>query len=91
MQCDVKVYNVEGYNASEDATAIFYQFRSWKLSQLLFASLEKMSSQSQEDFERYQRQMRKEIKQLIALVNNKKGWTIIGWHRRGITGIGTYN
>ena len=86
LQCDVLVHDVKGFNKTDDGTASFSDFRSWRFSNFFFDSFASLENQNQDDFESFQSDMRREIKSMVAHVNTNGGWTIIGWHRRGVYG-----
>ena len=84
LQCDVQVKDVTGFSKSKDQTANFPGFRSWRFSQLFFVSLDSMCSLTTDDYEIFQAPMREAINRMVDHVNNASGWTIVGWHRRGV-------
>ena len=76
-------HDVTNWNATDDGTAGFADFRSWKFSNLFFHSPSYMSTHEGDDFEEQQSAIRKTVKAIIEKINDAGGWTIIGWHRRG--------
>jgi hypothetical protein len=86
LQCDVQIMNVTDFNRSQDQTANFPGFRSWRFSNLFFVSLDSMCSLTTDEYEAFQAPMRRDINEMVRLINNRNGWTIVGWHRRGVLG-----
>ena len=83
LQCDVTVHDVTNWNATDDGTAGFADFRSWRFSNLFFHSPSYMSTHEGDDFEEQQHGIRRTVKEIVKTINAADGWTIIGWHRRG--------
>ena len=83
LQCDVRVDGVSDRNTSKDGTAGFPDFRSWKFSKLSVPFASHMSTHEIDDFEEQQTDIRKSVKAMVAHINSRGGWTVIGWHRRG--------
>jgi len=77
------MHNVTNWTTTDDGTATFENFCSWKLSNFFFRSPSYMPTHEGEDFKKQQSAIRKTIKQMIKKINKGSGWTIIGWHRRG--------
>jgi len=86
VQCDVTVHQVSDWNRNKNNNANFFDFRSWKFSNLLFDDLEKLCSMNQDDLDSFEIEMRNAVKVIIDHINDNGGWTVIGWHRRGIIG-----
>jgi hypothetical protein len=87
LQCDITVEDVPDWNQNKENVAGFANFRSWRFSNLFFVSLSSMSGMDADDFDEQQYAIRGAVKKIVTSINSKHGWTIIGWHRRGVTNV----
>jgi len=83
LQCDVTIPDCPAYDPATSC-AIFWSFRSLRFSQLFFGSLDQLSSRSPEVIRQLRNVIRQQVHAMIEHVNNHGGWTLIGWHRRGV-------
>lgn len=82
IECDVEVMDCPLYdNAIHVAT--FWSFRSLRFSHLFFNSLEDISSKGEDIHDEINQNLRNSMTELVNYINNRNGWTLFGWHRRG--------
>ena len=85
LQADVAVKNCVAYNATGIGNrAIFPKFRSLRFTSIFFDNISMLSAKSMMDQRQYDREISKKIKEMVKVVNENGGWTVSGWHRRGL-------
>ena len=65
-------------------TALFLNFRSNRTTVIFFEEWGKFTMLPEEVIERINVTIRAQIRVLVNIINRNGGWTIAGWHRRGI-------
>ena len=83
MECNVTVKDCKQYN-EHTGVAEFERMRSMKLTQLFFTDISKVSSKESRLIQTLHKPMRKNIPKMVKYINDNGGWTIAGWHRRGM-------
>lgn len=83
----VEVLNRPDYDAVS-GRAVF-ELRSYRFTNLVIKDIETFSRMPYENMENYTYPVRAAVLSVQDYVNNHGGWTVIGWHRRGVirTGI----
>ena len=84
LQADVSVRECPLYNPTGTGNkAAFPRFRSLRFTNLFFDNISALSAKTL-DHKSYDRTVARDIKRMVAIVNDNGGWTICGWHRRGV-------
>ena len=84
LQADVSVRECPLYNPTGTGNrAAFPQFRSLRFTNCFFENVSTLSGKTL-DQKSYDRTIAKDIKRMVAIVNDHGGWTLCGWHRRGV-------
>lgn len=83
LECDIVVKDCPNYDTKHNE-AEFVKFRSFRFSNLFFDSLEDLSSKPYHDIDTLSMTLRNNLTSMVDHINNHDGWTITGWHRRGV-------
>lgn len=84
LQADVSVRECPLYNPTGTGNkAPFPQFRSLRFTNCFFENVSTLSAKTL-DQKSYDRTIGGDIKRMVAIVNDSGGWTLCGWHRRGV-------
>ena len=82
LQLDVEVNNQHGYNP-ETGRATF-TFRSWKFTEFVIHNSGVFSRLDPMDMVQHVQDIDDALDRLSVLINANNGWTVIGWHKRGV-------
>jgi hypothetical protein len=80
LRCDVKLPTSEKYSSSGDSWVML--FSSWNTAQLFVTDIS-WNYINPTDFSQRQ-SLREKMKGIEAYINNKGGWTVVGWSRTGV-------
>ena len=84
LKCHVTVRDCPTYDSATQQ-ADFFDFKSFRTSEIFFDDFGSISMISEELSEHLNSEIiRPRIHAMVAYVNSHGGWTIAGWHRRGI-------
>lgn len=85
LQCNVKIFGSPNYDKSNSSEfAHFRQFRSFRFSKIFFESISQLSARTLQSSRATDIICQERIPQMVAHVNDHGGWTVAGWHRRGV-------
>ena len=60
-----------------------FKVRSYKLSEL-FADMDSLARMDYEQMRAHSNEIRNRVRDIVTHVNANGGWTVLGWHRRGV-------
>ena len=84
LQADVSIRECPLYNPTGNGNkAAFPAFRSLRFTNLFFDNISALSAKTL-DQQSYDRTISIDIKKMVNIINNNGGWTLCGWHRRGV-------
>ena len=83
IQADITVSNCHSYEPI-NGNAVFHGYRSTQWSTLYFDNLSELCNRSVDDIENLHNVIRTTTTALTNYINDNGGWTVLGWHRRGV-------
>lgn len=84
VTANITVLNAPSYD-TETSRAFFPAFRSLRFATLFFDNISSLSTQPPENVGPLRNTIRLRISAMVAHINTHGGWTVCGWHRRGIS------
>ena len=82
LQVDVEVNNQHQY--SPETGRATFTFRSWKFTEFVISNAAVFSRLDPMDMLQHMQAIDDALDQLSDLINDNNGWTVIGWHKRGV-------
>lgn len=85
LQADIDILNCPHYNLNNNGKiASFAKFTSFKFTSLFFQSISILSGITPDNRRAYDSTCKSQVPKMIDVVNKNGGWTVAGWHRRGV-------
>jgi hypothetical protein len=82
----VEIENQPHYNAATSVAT--FTLRSYEFTKLLIRDIGTFDAQTIDEMKQHNMKLRKAARDLSEYINDNGGWTVIGWHRRGLMTTG---
>ena len=82
---NVEIKNQRSYNAQTGIAS--FVFRSYNFTKLLLQDIDSFCRLDLQEMQTHRMPLRKAMQKIVSHVNNNGGWTVIGWHRKGIVTV----
>ena len=87
LQSDIDILNALRYDPG--GHAVFPEFRSFKFTSLFFENISSLSARAMDDKRSMDNLCETNINAMVEYINENKGWSVAGWHRRGVIATGS--
>lgn len=83
LECTVEVNDVPKWE-SPNNKALFFDYKSFNFANIFCKDLVSLATKHQAVIDALYVEVRTKVPQMVTYINDHGGWTIVGWHRKGI-------